>query len=166
MWQISICITDPDIWIIIWSAKILSPTHKKYDLTLKYDASLLVLQAIKYHKWQIVKLTLYLLILKSGEQHRGSYWLLWIYIIFVSGDCMHLIIKICQTFGGIRMTNQFHKALKSNFWPVFVIWPMPRRFNKFFFKFKFRQMYLSCIAANEGEKPSSWLLHSIHISPV
>lgn len=46
-----------------------------------------------------------------------------IHIISVSGHCMCLVLKICQTVAGISKTSPFHEFFGSNFWLVFDIWP-------------------------------------------
>jgi len=39
-----------------------------------------------------------------------------IHIISVSGHCMCLVLKICQTVAGISKTSAFHEFFGSNFW--------------------------------------------------
>jgi hypothetical protein len=52
-----------------------------------------------------------------------------IHIISISGHCMHLLLKICQTVAGITMIGQFPKYFffGSNFWWGFDTWPSVRR---------------------------------------
>jgi len=42
-----------------------------------------------------------------------------IHIITVSGHCMRLVLKICQTVAGMSKTSPFHEFFGSNFWRVF-----------------------------------------------